>query len=114
MGIARFLLPLCAVLLPMGSGVACLEGASEPAPPMELTLAISGMHCDDCAVALTQSLRAVDGVLDAEVSLKTERAKITVLADRVDELRPELASAVTGLGYGAEWKTAPRGEAAHE
>lgn len=86
--------------------VACLDRGG---PPQELQLEISGMHCEDCAVALTESLRGIEGVLSAEVSLEDARARITVPSHRADALKPSLAAAVTGLGYGARWTEAGTG-----
>lgn len=88
----------------LGLMLAC---SSRPAGPAELRLDISGMHCDSCAEALTDALRSVDGVMQAEVSLDTASARVVVPADRVDELAPRLVEAVTGLGYGAELGTSP-------
>ncbi len=41
-----------------------------------VTLPIQGMHCANCASAIERALRKVDGVLEANVNLATERATV--------------------------------------
>ncbi|GAQ95155.1 Cu2+-exporting ATPase/Cu+-exporting ATPase [Thermodesulfovibrio aggregans] len=57
---------------------------------------IKGMTCAACAQAVGRALKKVEGVIDAEVNLLTEKAKIEV-SDRVDIHR--LISIVRATGY---------------
>ena len=63
------------------------------------TLHVTGMTCGHCASAVTQELRALDGVTSVEVELRPGAASaVTVAADR--PLEPaELAAAVDEAGY---------------
>lgn len=97
MEIRRPLGLICAALLAL---VACRE--PPPAPPAEVHLSISGMHCESCVAALTQALEDVPGALNAVVSLELECARVVVTADPDPDLRPALVEAVVGLGYEAE------------
>ena len=43
----------------------------------ELTLPITGMHCEGCAATITRNLTQMDGILNADVSIATEKAAVT-------------------------------------
>ncbi len=64
-----------------------------------IALAISGMTCASCVGRVEKALRAVPGVLSAEVNLATERATIGV-AD--GSITPALVAAVVAAGYEAK------------
>ncbi|RXT53916.1 copper-translocating P-type ATPase [Bosea sp. Tri-44] len=66
---------------------------------IDITLTISGMTCASCVGRVEKALRAVPGVLKAEVNLATERATVRV-AD--DSITPALVAAVTVAGYEAK------------
>lgn len=57
---------------------------------------IKGMTCAACAQAVGRALKKVEGVIDAEVNLLTEKARIEI-SDRVDIHR--LISIVRATGY---------------
>lgn len=42
----------------------------------KIVLGIEGMHCDGCVNRLTKVLKALDGVVDAKVSLENKSAEI--------------------------------------
>ena len=64
------------------------------------TLKVTGMSCDHCVKAVTQALKATDGVQDATVDLKGARA--TVQYDETKTNPRALAGAVMDEGYTAE------------
>jgi len=65
----------------------------------ESSLRIGGMHCAACAGSIEDALRAVDGVLDAQVSPSAQCATVRWDPHRT---RPSaLVDAVEKLGYGA-------------
>ena len=64
----------------------------------ELTLAISGMSCASCAGRVEKALRGVPGVVQAEINLASETARIQ-LAEATPPAR--LIEAVIAAGYGA-------------
>ena len=43
----------------------------------QLTLPITGMHCENCASTITRNLTQMDGILNADVSIATEKAAVT-------------------------------------
>jgi heavy metal translocating P-type ATPase len=61
-----------------------------------IEIPIKGMTCAACAQAVSRALRKVEGVINAEVNLLTEKAKIEV-TDKVDIHR--LISIVRATGY---------------
>ncbi len=63
-----------------------------------IALAISGMTCASCVGRVEKALRAVPGVLSAEVNLATERATIRVADGAIG---PALVAAVAAAGYEA-------------
>ncbi len=63
------------------------------------TFGIKGMHCASCVRVLERSLKKVDGVLDANVNLATEKATVTLKSE--DEMDIKLSQAVKNVGYKA-------------
>ena len=60
---------------------------------------IKGMHCASCVLTIERALKKVEGVLDANVNLATEKATVTYDSTKVtDEV---LSSAVSNVGYQA-------------
>jgi Cu+-exporting ATPase len=75
-------------------------------PERELELKVSGMSCASCVARVETALRRVPGVLEADVSLAAESARIRVLT-----AEPEaLIAAVRKLGFTAELPTDPVSE----
>lgn len=63
----------------------------------DIAFDVEGMTCANCAGRVEKALRAVPGVIEANVNLALERASATVVAGNVS---PEtLASAVEAAGY---------------
>ncbi|WP_423816185.1 heavy metal translocating P-type ATPase [Rhodocaloribacter litoris] len=63
----------------------------------ELTLGIRGMTCAACVRRVEKALRGVDGVLEADVNLATERATVRYVAGVTAP--SDLRAAVRGAGY---------------
>lgn len=65
--------------------------------PSKVSLSIDGMSCASCAITIETELKRLNGVIDAAVSLATERATIEYDAGSVglDDFR----KAVTNAGY---------------
>jgi len=64
---------------------------------VKTTLHVGEMTCASCVSSVEDALRAVPGVVDANVNLATERATIRSIAGRVRQ--QELAEAVRRAGY---------------
>ncbi len=69
---------------------------ADPATPLQLS--IKGMHCASCVSRVEGAIAGVEGVVEANVNLATERA--TVRVTRPVEVE-RLAEAVRGAGYDA-------------
>jgi Cu+-exporting ATPase len=69
-------------------------------PEARLTLAVSGMSCQACVQKITKSLRGLEGVSQANVSLSSDSATVRYDPDRVT--LDDLITAVEDAGYGAE------------
>ena len=66
----------------------------------KIVLGIEGMHCDGCVNRLTKVLKALDGVVDAKVSLENKSTEI-----KYDENELELddiKQAVSDAGFEAK------------
>ena len=62
-----------------------------------ITLQIEGMTCASCVGRVEKALHAVPGVVDANVNLATERARIQIAS--TEDRRAELVKAIEGIGY---------------
>lgn len=51
----------------------------------QITLPITGMHCEGCASSITQGLTEMAGILAANVSIATEQAAVTFNPSTLDE-----------------------------
>ena len=72
---------------------------NSPNPRWESHVVIQGMHCAACALTVEDALRSVPGVVAAEVSAATQRARVVWQAEQV--LPSGWLSAVQQAGYGA-------------
>jgi copper chaperone CopZ len=64
-----------------------------------VTLAVSGMKCDNCVTKVDKALRGVEGVKDVNVSLKNNSAKVVLASASV---KPEmLLNAISEVGFTA-------------
>ena len=64
----------------------------------EAELAVTGMHCATCSLAVEEALKREPGVIGAQVNLATESARVTFDPARTDLAR--LGKAVEGAGFG--------------
>lgn len=63
----------------------------------QITLGVGGMSCASCVARVEKALKSVDGVLQANVNLATNRASVEFLADRVQVA--QLKNAIKKSGY---------------
>ncbi len=63
----------------------------------QITLPITGMHCENCSSTITRHLKKMDGVLAAEVSLATEYAAVTFDASALSE--EAIVDKIRDLGF---------------
>ncbi|MBI4240731.1 MAG: heavy metal translocating P-type ATPase [Candidatus Rokubacteria bacterium] len=63
----------------------------------KLELTVKGMHCASCVSKVEAALAGVPGVLEAQVNLATERARVRLLPDRASVA--DLRAAVRAAGY---------------
>ena len=73
--------------------------ANAQAPIWESHVVVDGMHCAACALTIEEALCAVPGVLKAEVSAATQRAKVVWQQGQV--LPSQWLAAVRKAGYSA-------------
>ncbi len=65
----------------------------------QTVLAIEGMHCASCVSKIERSMRALPGVVEAEVNLATAQARVAYMPGVVE--RSDLVAAVERAGYSA-------------
>lgn len=86
-----------------GNPLAVAADASTPADPMsqfwDSHVVLEGMHCAACALTIEDALRAVPGVLQADVSAATRRARVVWQPGQV--LPSQWMAAVQKAGYRA-------------
>ncbi|MES1925614.1 heavy metal translocating P-type ATPase [Salinisphaera sp. T31B1] len=73
---------------------------TDTAEPRVVRFRIAGMTCGACVARVEKKLAGVDGVTDASVNLTTERATVSLAADRGGV--SELFAAVESAGYEPE------------
>ncbi len=76
-----------------------VESAAGDAPAWESHVVLSGMHCAACALTIEEALRSVRGVLQADVSATTQRARVVWQPAQV--LPSTWMAAVARAGYQA-------------
>ncbi|CAN7500144.1 heavy metal translocating P-type ATPase [Phenylobacterium sp. LjRoot164] len=90
-------------LTPEGDTAAVVEAIRKAGyEPLDRTvdLKIEGMTCASCVAKVEKALKAVPGVLDAQVNLATERAQVRALAGGAETA--QMIAAVEAIGYGAQ------------
>ena len=80
---------------------AAVSDAGYSLPTREIALVIGGMTCASCVNRIERALRGVPGVIEANVNLATERARVKAIADDEAELAARLIAAVVDAGYTA-------------
>ncbi len=81
--------------------VDAIAGAGYGVPASEIELSIEGMHCASCVGRVERALAGVPGVMQAQVNLATERARVTGQADPA-----ALIAAVETTGFTAQERRA--------
>ncbi len=80
-----------------GEVIERIRKAGYDVPQQKIELPITGMTCANCTFTVERALKKVEGVLDADVNLASERATVTVVAGTP---REALVAAVEKAGYG--------------
>ena len=65
--------------------------------PHILSLPVEGMTCASCVLRVEKALKKIDGVLEANVNLATEKVSVSFDDERTDV--HALSSAVSEAGY---------------
>lgn len=78
---------------------AATEAAAQPSSA-KVELAIGGIHCPSCLLAIERILKRTDGVQDAATNFDTEQAIVTYDAGRIDV--DGIIKQIEKLGYTAE------------
>lgn len=73
-----------------------------PREGYQIKLAVTGMHCDACAVSVQKALRKVSGVKSALVDFDQSEAAVIVDSEKFDS--QSLVKAVENTGYKASLK----------
>ena len=63
----------------------------------QVTLPITGMHCENCAITITRSLKEMEGILAADVSIATEQAAVTYNSSALSE--DTIIDKIRSLGF---------------
>jgi len=60
-------------------------------------LKVKGMHCSSCASMIRKTVRKIDGVEEAQVSMET--GQVTVLFDSTKRPLKDVVTAINKMGY---------------
>ena len=63
----------------------------------QVTLPITGMHCENCAITITRNLTEMEGILAADVSIATEQAAVTYNSSALSE--DTIIDKIRSLGF---------------
>ncbi len=64
---------------------------------VELNLSIKGMHCNSCAIIITEEVKKLEGINNIEVSYTSEKAKIDYNPDKI--MPSKIIETITNKGY---------------
>src|SRR5690606_11691772 len=79
---------------------AAVERAGYPLATRARQLAIADMTCASCVRRVETALRAVPGVLEVQVNLASEQARVTMAEGAADG---QLLQSLEQAGYASEW-----------
>src|SRR5690625_147415 len=79
------------------SVLATIEGSGYTPVTAHASLAVRGMTCANCVARVERTLNKLDGVVEANVNLATEKATVTYLPDAAT--LGTLKNAIRGAGY---------------
>ncbi|MEX0365990.1 MAG: heavy metal translocating P-type ATPase [Ruegeria sp.] len=88
---------------PVTDLASALETAGYPAAQDHTVLRIEGLNCASCVGRVQNALQAAPGVVEANVNLASESARVTYLTGATDPVR--LAAASAEAGYAAHPET---------
>jgi Cu+-exporting ATPase len=83
-----------AVFLPVFLLIALSLSAGEKEKKV---LKVEGIHCSSCASMISKTVRKIDGVEEAQVSLET--GQVTVLFDSTKRPLKDVVAAINRMGY---------------
>lgn len=63
---------------------------------------VSGMHCASCGLLIDETLEDLPGVHSSQTSLRSGVATVRIDPDVVTP--EEIATAITAMGYPADWE----------
>lgn len=90
-----------AILVPLASEpTAAPPAASRPVETRLASIPVEGMVCLSCAATIKQRVKALPGVVDAQVHFESRVLVINYAADRAD-VPARAAAAINSLGYKA-------------
>lgn len=72
---------------------------SSGASTATVTIPVEGMSCASCAASIKKTLKSLEGVIDAEVSLEHRRVRVEYVKEKV--LPRQMVAAINELGYKA-------------
>ncbi len=98
--------------VPISALTEALEDAGYPAATSTVSLQVDGLSCASCVGRVEAALKAVPGVVSADVSLASERAEVSYLTGATRGA--DLARAATAAGYPARLRGGEADEAAQE
>lgn len=83
----------------LGNGSANVRttAADQDEGKASVTIPIEGMSCSACAARLKRSLKELDGVVEAEVSLEHKNARVRYLTGKTDP--DKLVAAIRAMGF---------------
>jgi Cu+-exporting ATPase len=79
--------------------IAIIQGTGYGAALTEADLAVTGMHCANCANTITRTLKRLDGILDVDTSYAGERTHFTYLPSIVNI--DDIKNAISAAGFEA-------------
>ncbi|WP_192965877.1 heavy metal translocating P-type ATPase [Phycobacter azelaicus] len=98
--------------VPTSAFAEALEAAGYPAAKSAVSLQIQGLSCASCVGRVEAALKAVPGVLSADVNLASQRAEVSYLTGATHGA--DLARAATAAGYPARLRGDDADDAALE
>jgi copper chaperone CopZ len=81
----------------MALSVAIAAAADSPGDLLRTVFTVEGMHCDNCSLAITATLKKVDGVVEASADYREGRAEAVFHSRKVDV--ETLKAEIEKLGY---------------
>ena len=87
---------LCTLLLGLSG---CGNAGGDPMDPETVELSVTGMTCENCVNGIQHTLSRLDGYIQSDIDLETERARITYDPGKVTPA--QLMTRISQLGFEA-------------